>query len=68
MILGICIGVIFLGILIFVIYMKRMLNGRCCEGCDGCSQRGNCSNYKPIKINKKRYINEIKEGRKEDDI
>lgn len=46
LIIGLCIGLIILGMIIFVIYIKKMLNGKCCEGCKGCSQKSNCSNIK----------------------
>lgn len=46
LIIGLCIGLIILGVVIFIIYIKKMLNGKCCEGCKGCSQKNNCSNVK----------------------
>lgn len=65
MILGVCIGIIILGIVIFIVYIKRMLSGRCCEGCSGCNQKYNCSNYKP-NIDEKNIMSKKikKEGKK----
>lgn len=47
LILGLCIGLIILGLIIFIIYIRRMLRGKCCEGCSNCSQKNNCSNFTP---------------------
>lgn len=44
LILIICIGLIVLGVILFIIYLKKMLSGKCCEGCEGCNQKNNCSN------------------------
>ncbi|MBP0979247.1 MAG: FeoB-associated Cys-rich membrane protein [Oscillospiraceae bacterium] len=49
LILGICIGLILLGIVIFIIYIKKMLSGKCCEGCKSCSQKNNCRNFEDKK-------------------
>ena len=44
LIIGICILIIILGIILFAVYIKKMLKGKCCEGCNGCNQKENCSN------------------------
>ena len=35
--------VIALALFLLVRSLRKMAKGRCCEGCDGCSQAGNCS-------------------------
>jgi hypothetical protein len=35
--------IIALAIYLFVRSMRKMSRGQCCEGCEGCSVKGNCS-------------------------
>lgn len=45
LLIGLCIGLIILGIIIFIIYIKKMIKGKCCESCNYCNQKNNCSNF-----------------------
>ncbi|WP_312642974.1 FeoB-associated Cys-rich membrane protein [Hydrogenoanaerobacterium sp.] len=42
-IIGICILLIVLALLLFIRNLRNMAKGKCCDGCEGCSQRGSCS-------------------------
>jgi hypothetical protein len=39
---GLLIG---LALFLLIRSLRRMIKGRCCEGCDGCSQASNCSSF-----------------------
>jgi hypothetical protein len=41
---GLLIG---LALYLLIRSLRRMVKGRCCEGCDGCSQASNCSSRDP---------------------
>lgn len=43
LILTLCVFLVLIGLLLFWENLIRMLRGRCCEGCRGCTQRGRCS-------------------------
>ncbi len=51
-IIGICILLIVLALVLFVRNLRNMAKGKCCEGCKGCSQRGNCGIVPPKEENK----------------
>lgn len=43
LVIGICAVLIVLAVWLFVRNIRNIAKGKCCEGCKGCAQHGNCS-------------------------
>lgn len=54
LVVALCGLLIGLALYLLVRSLRKMVKGRCCEGCDGCSQTGNCSSLKAVEDRKKR--------------
>ena len=43
LVIAFCVILVALAIVIFIRNIRSSLKGKCCNGCDGCSMKGNCS-------------------------